>query len=88
MLLLSFTEYQCRLPRSVTEYQCRLSRSVTEYQCRLSRSVTEYQCRLSRSLHIIFLPESLGHPVALLVEALRYMPEGRGFDSRRCHWNF
>jgi len=26
--------------------------------------------------------------VAQLVEALRYKPEGRGFDSRRCHWNF
>jgi len=26
--------------------------------------------------------------VALLVEALRYKPEGRGFDSRWCHWNF
>jgi hypothetical protein len=22
------------------------------------------------------------------VEALRYKPEGRGFDSRWCHWNF
>ena len=22
------------------------------------------------------------------VEALRYNPEGRGFDSRWCHWNF
>jgi len=29
-----------------------------------------------------------GHPVALLVEALRYKLEGRGFDSRWCHWNF
>ena len=26
--------------------------------------------------------------VAHLVEALRYKPEGRGFDSRLCHWNF
>ena len=26
--------------------------------------------------------------VARLVEALRYKPEGRGFDSRWCHWNF
>jgi hypothetical protein len=26
--------------------------------------------------------------VAQLVEALRYKPEGRGFDSRRRHWNF
>ena len=29
---------------------------------------------------------SLGHSVAQLVEALRYKPEGRGFDSRWCHW--
>ena len=26
--------------------------------------------------------------VAQLVEALRYKPERRGFDSRWCHWNF
>ena len=30
----------------------------------------------------------LGHPVARLVDALRYRPEGRGFDSRWNHWNF
>jgi hypothetical protein len=29
-----------------------------------------------------------GHAVTQLVEALRYKPEGRGFDSRWCHWNF
>jgi hypothetical protein len=29
-----------------------------------------------------------GTAVAQLVEALRYKPEGRGFDSRWCHWNF
>ena len=28
------------------------------------------------------------HAVAQLVEPLRYKPEGRGFDSRWCHWNF
>ena len=28
------------------------------------------------------------HALAQLVEALRYKPEGRGFDSRWCHWNF
>ena len=27
----------------------------------------------------------LGHAVAQLVEALRYKPEGRGFDSRWYH---
>ena len=26
--------------------------------------------------------------MAQLVEELRYKPEGRGFDSRWCHWNF
>jgi hypothetical protein len=26
--------------------------------------------------------------VKQLFEALRYKPEGRGFDSRCCHWNF
>ena len=29
-----------------------------------------------------------GHAVAQLVEALRYKSEGRGFDSRWCHWKF
>jgi len=28
------------------------------------------------------------HEVAQMVEALRYKSEGRGFDSRWCHWNF
>ena len=28
------------------------------------------------------------HAVVKLVEALRYRPEGRGFDFRLCHWNF
>ena len=26
--------------------------------------------------------------VPQLVEALRYTPKGRGFDSRWCHWKF
>jgi len=29
-----------------------------------------------------------GHAVAQLVEALCYKSEGRGFDSRWCHWIF
>ena len=24
----------------------------------------------------------------VVVNALRYKPVSRGFDSRRCHWNF
>jgi len=30
----------------------------------------------------------VGHEVAQLVEAMRYKLEGRGLDSRWCHWNF
>ena len=29
-----------------------------------------------------------GYAVTQFVEALRYKPEGRGFDSRWCNWNF
>jgi hypothetical protein len=29
----------------------------------------------------------VGNAVAQLVEALRYKPEVRGFDSRWCQWN-
>ena len=28
----------------------------------------------------------MGHAVAQLIEALLYKPEGRGFDSRWCHF--
>ena len=31
---------------------------------------------------------SAGHSVAQLTEALRYKPEGRGYDFRWFHWNF
>ena len=34
------------------------------------------------------LSPTWGHEVAQLVKVLRYKPEGRGFDSRWCHWNF
>jgi hypothetical protein len=38
-------------------------------------------------LYYIVLYMYIGrHAVAQLVEALRYNPEGRGFDSRLCHW--
>ena len=33
------------------------------------------------------LPCYVGHAVALLVEALRYKSEGRGFNSRWCHFS-
>ena len=45
----------------------------------------------TRNLGYLFsaaIPILWGHAVAQLVEALRYKPEGPGFDSRWCHWNF
>ena len=30
----------------------------------------------------------MGHAVGQFFEAMRYKPEGRGFDYRWCHWNF
>jgi hypothetical protein len=30
----------------------------------------------------------MGTRGGVVVEALRYKPEGRGIDSRWCHWNF
>jgi hypothetical protein len=35
---------------------------------------------------VLFLTR--GYAVVQLVEVLRYKPEGRGFDSRWCRWNF
>jgi hypothetical protein len=37
----------------------------------------------------IFSPKfSLGARGGVVIEALRYKPKGRGFDSRWCHWIF
>jgi hypothetical protein len=37
---------------------------------------------------IFSFTEYVGYAVEQLVEALRYKPEGCGFDSRRCHFQF
>jgi hypothetical protein len=36
----------------------------------------------------VYYHPQVGDAVAHWVEALRYKPEVRGFDSRWCHWNF
>ena len=45
---------------------------------------------LDRKLFSFFesLQSVAGHALAQLVEALRYKPQGRGFDSRWSYWNF
>jgi len=40
------------------------------------------------SLTLSTLQMDLEHTGAQLVETLHYMPEGRGFNSRWCHWSF
>ena len=47
------------------------------------------RCRSKEKLTLLLLPPPpTGHALAHLVEALRFKPEGHGFDSRWCHWNF
>jgi len=43
---------------------------------------------MCQTLFTLIIDVSLGHAVAQFVEALRYKPEGRGFDSRCCYWKF
>ena len=46
--------------------------------------------RLDRKVLYIFVfyNKFYGAWDSTVVKALRYKPAGRGFDSRRCHWNF
>jgi len=46
-------------------------------------------CQQAPNIHVV-LGGGMGGTllVAQLVEALDYKPEGRGFDSRWCHWIF
>jgi hypothetical protein len=36
----------------------------------------------------VSITEEKKKDATLLQSSLRYKPEGRGFDSRYCHWNF
>jgi short-subunit dehydrogenase len=57
-------------------------------------NVAKFNCTTASTLGKLFSLSFLtyiaskGHAVAHLVEALHYKPEGRGFDSRLCHWSF
>jgi len=45
-----------------------------------------FKCYLETEF-LFVIDTSKGLPVALLVEALRYKPEGRRFDSQWCEWD-
>jgi len=52
----------------------------------LYRNNIDYSAQfVGRNVHFQL---SEGNAVAQLVDALRYKPKSRGFDSRWCHWNF
>ena len=50
------------------------------------RATTVYHQEVSCTIQALWY--NVGYAVAQLVGALHYKPEGRGFDSRCCHWNF
>jgi hypothetical protein len=54
----------------------------------LYRKVVQLTPQTSYARSFILAKGEGWHAVAQLVEALRYKPEGRGIDSRWCHWNF
>jgi hypothetical protein len=59
----------------------------TQLKCiKMLESNAQYFSRNRNSASLV--SRNYFNSVAQLVEALRYKPEGRGFDSRWCHWNF
>ena len=80
--------FSCDIPRYFGTY------FVEWRKTQSSVAVSNYIC-VRKYLNILklFVNKSVyftkrGHAVGQLVEALRSKPEGRGFDSRWCHWNF
>jgi hypothetical protein len=58
---------------------------------RVSTRSCHFQAVLFKSLNMHYNLHyyiMVKHPVAQLVETLRYKQRGRGFDSRCCQWNF
>jgi hypothetical protein len=47
-------------------------------------------CEEKKALYVLNddVHKTTGHAVVQLVKAKRYNPEGCGFDSQWCHWNF
>jgi len=75
------------LRKNRSEISCKSSYVVSEKIRRTDRVKTvEVLNEVKKELDILHTIK--GHVVAQLVEALRYKLEGRGFDSRWCHWNF
>jgi hypothetical protein len=84
---------------NIVEAYLSLTTSVTiknfsEFKSRMTMAATPVPTVLLSEFENYHFPKNKtapirkGHAVAQLVEALRYKPEGRGFDSRWCNPNF
>ena len=62
---------------------------ITQYQYYLSQTALWYPWNLYIMIlcHFQAVLICLGAHGGIVVKALCYIPAGRGFDSRRCHWN-
>jgi hypothetical protein len=56
-------------------------------RCELQVRRSHLDTTLSGNLVLLF-SMSMGYAMTQSVEAPLYKPEGRGFDSRWCQWNF
>ena len=72
---------------NTTMHYCNSSSSSSTCSSSQGRCICSYLLLLLAVVLVILL-RIWGTAVAQLVEALRYKSEGRGFDSRWCHWNF
>jgi len=82
------TSVTCRqYIKRTNQLGCLQNKGTTKYykDSHCYRQVVKVRMKLE---YVTILQSNWGHAVAQLVEALRYKPEGRGFDSRWCHWNF
>jgi hypothetical protein len=59
-------------------------------QSHIARTETKNhnKCRYSSNFSLVSNENIVVARVGAVVEAQRYKPEGRGIDSRWCHWNF
>jgi hypothetical protein len=67
---------------------------MSEIPCGLFQSIhtdsgiSDHERLLTNNFPLIIWRHQNIPAVAQLVEAMHYKPEGRGLDSRWCHWNF
>ena len=67
-----------------------LSEGAKTVQCTKPKSEIggEFFVNLKAKAMYVFICTYMGARGGVVVKALRYKPAGRGFDFRRCHWNF